>query len=93
MRKPLSIRRVLNRLAIAVLVVPFAAALSLGAVGDVRACDGGLVADEETVSRGVNLEVRLLHLRIEFPWMRALPVTPGHRIVISVLATEPEPSL
>ena len=38
--------------------------------------------------RGIDLEVRILNLRVEFPWMRALPISPGHHIVISLLASE-----
>jgi hypothetical protein len=39
-----------------------------------------------TVSpRGVDLELRILNLRVEFPWLKDLPVTPGRRIVISWL--------
>jgi hypothetical protein len=40
-------------------------------------------------SQGLDLQVRILHVRIEFPWMKSLPITPGRRIVISWL-TEPE---
>jgi len=37
---------------------------------------------------GIDLEVRVFNLRVEFPWMRALPVSPGHHIVISLLASD-----
>ena len=44
-------------------------------------------AHERPASRGVDLELRVLNLRVEFPWLKSLPVTPGHRIVISWMAT------
>lgn len=34
--------------------------------------------------RGLDLQVRVGRLRIEFPWMRTLPIAPGRRIVISI---------
>lgn len=39
-------------------------------------------------SRGVDLEVRLLNVRIEFPWLARLPITPARRIVISWMAAD-----
>jgi hypothetical protein len=36
-------------------------------------------------SHGIDLEVRVLNLRIEFPWLKALPITPVHHIVITML--------
>jgi hypothetical protein len=41
-------------------------------------------ADDVEPRTGIDLEVRVLNLRVEFPWMRALPISPGHRIVISL---------
>jgi hypothetical protein len=37
-------------------------------------------------STGVDLELRVGHLRIEFPWLKSLPVNPGRRIVISLFS-------
>jgi hypothetical protein len=34
-------------------------------------------------STGLDLELRIWHLRIEFPWLKALPVSPGRHIVVS----------
>jgi hypothetical protein len=39
---------------------------------------------------GIDLTLRVWNLRVEFPWMRALPVSPGHHIVISLFARGPE---
>jgi hypothetical protein len=52
--------------------------------------EGGASAWTEEVEprTGIDLEVRVLNLRVEFPWMRALPVSPGHHIVISLLARD-----
>jgi hypothetical protein len=35
-------------------------------------------------STGVDLEVRIWNVRIGFPWLKSLPVTPGRRIVVSL---------
>jgi hypothetical protein len=47
---------------------------------------------EQPTSRGIDLELRIFNLRIEFPWMKALPITPGHHIVITVLSAQREPA-
>jgi hypothetical protein len=39
---------------------------------------------------GIDLELRILHVSIEFPWLKALPVSFGRRIVISLFADEDE---
>jgi hypothetical protein len=54
------------------------------------ALDGADAFVDEVIEprTGIDLEVRVLNLRVEFPWMRALPVSPGHHIVISLLARE-----
>ena len=33
---------------------------------------------------GLDLELRVWKLRIEFPWLKSLPIRPGRNIVISV---------
>lgn len=33
---------------------------------------------------GVDLEVRVWRLRVGFPWLKYLPITPGRRIVIAI---------
>lgn len=40
------------------------------------------VADDAPV--GIDLELRVWKLRIEFPWLKSLPIRPGRNIVISV---------
>jgi hypothetical protein len=35
-------------------------------------------------STGLDLELRIGHLRIEFPWLKSLPLSPGRHIVISL---------
>jgi hypothetical protein len=50
----------------------------------------GLDPDEpRRPRRGIDLSLRVWNLRVEFPWMRALPVSPGHHIVISLFARGP----
>ena len=41
-------------------------------------------AAAEATPPGIDLELRVWKLRIEFPWLKSLPVTPGRHIVISV---------
>jgi hypothetical protein len=41
----------------------------------------------ETTSTGLDLEVRIWNVRIGFPWLKSLPVTPGRRIVLSLWDT------
>ena len=49
----------------------------------------GLDPDEPRRPRkGIDLSLRVWNLRVEFPWMRALPISPGHHIVISLFARE-----
>jgi hypothetical protein len=51
--------------------------------------------DDPRPTTGIDLEVRVFNLRVEFPWMRALPVSPARHIVISLLARnagDPPPS-
>ena len=47
-------------------------------------------AEERQPKSGIDLTLRVWNLRVEFPWMRALPVSPGHHIVISLFARGPE---
>jgi hypothetical protein len=51
-------------------------------------------ADEEALlassTAGLDLEVRIWNVRIGFPWLKSLPVTPGRRIVVSLWETEPD---
>jgi hypothetical protein len=60
----------------------------------VIACDrprAAAVAPDSVVSaprvarQGLDLEIRVGRLRIEFPWMRSLPVTPARRIVVTIM--------
>src|SRR5262245_16831056 len=39
---------------------------------------------QATTPAGVDLELRVWKLRIEFPWLKSLPIRPGRNIVISV---------
>jgi hypothetical protein len=49
----------------------------------------GLDPDEPRRPRkGIDLSLRVWNLRVEFPWMRALPISPGHHIVISLFPRE-----
>jgi hypothetical protein len=41
----------------------------------------------ETTSTGLDLEVRIWNVRIGFPWLKSLPLTPGRRIVLSLWDT------
>lgn len=82
------------RFALAAIVAVFIALVGVTTGEGARVCAGRDTSELDVpVSRGIDLEVRLFHVRIEFPWMKALPVSPGHHIVISVLAPEQEPSL
>ena len=38
----------------------------------------------EVTPDGLDLELRVWKLRIEFPWLKSLPVRPGRPIVISI---------
>jgi len=95
-------RFVLDRAAVAVLALALTAlAVAPGGTSEAP-CDGtrdarilpavgiGGATDDETPRprTGLDLEVRILNLRIEFPWMRALPISPGRHIVIALLSTE-----
>jgi hypothetical protein len=39
---------------------------------------------EITTPDGLDLELRVWKLRIEFPWLKSLPVRPGRSVVISI---------
>jgi hypothetical protein len=41
-------------------------------------------------STGLDLEVRIFNVRIEFPWLKSLPVTPGRHVVLSLFETDSE---
>ena len=41
-------------------------------------------ADDAATPAGLDLELRVWKLRIEFPWLKSLPIRPGRNIVISV---------
>ena len=43
-----------------------------------------------SASAGVDLEVRIWNVRIGFPWLKSLPVTPGRRIVVSLWDATPD---
>lgn len=38
---------------------------------------------------GIDLELRVWKLRIEFPWLKSLPVRPGRSIVVSLFEAPP----
>jgi hypothetical protein len=40
-------------------------------------------------SIGLDLELRVWKLRIEFPWLKSLPVRPGRSVVISLFEAPP----
>lgn len=39
---------------------------------------------EPPAPTGIDLEVRIWRMRIEFPWLKALPLSPGRHIVVSI---------
>jgi hypothetical protein len=39
---------------------------------------------EDATPVGLDLELRVWKLRIEFPWLKSLPVRPGRSVVISI---------
>ena len=41
-------------------------------------------ADEDATPLGIDLELRVWKLRIEFPWLKSLPVRPGRSVRISI---------
>ncbi len=41
-------------------------------------------ANDAGAPAGLDLELRVCKLRIEFPWLKSLPIRPGRNIVISV---------
>ncbi len=43
---------------------------------------------EASANTGLDLEVRIWNVRIGFPWLKSLPVTPGRRIVVSLWEQE-----
>jgi hypothetical protein len=55
------------------------------AVGKDAAGNAAPVAEDVVATPGgLDLELRVWKLRIEFPWLKSLPVRPGRHIVISV---------
>ena len=88
MRAPLSIRRfVLNRLTVAFLALALAVvAVTPGGTTPAPCPEPARTATarEPQPKSGIDLTLRVWNLRVEFPWMRSLPVTPGHHIVISL---------
>ncbi len=42
----------------------------------------------DDASTGLDLEVRIFNVRIEFPWLKSLPVTPGRHVVLSLFETD-----
>ena len=53
-----------------------------------KASPAPAMADDLTPP-GLDLELRVWKLRIEFPWLKSLPVRPGRSIVISVFEAPP----
>jgi hypothetical protein len=39
---------------------------------------------EDVTPTGLDLELRVWKLRIEFPWLKSLPVRPGRSVVVSI---------
>jgi hypothetical protein len=39
-------------------------------------------------STGLDLEVKIWNVRIEFPWLKSLPVTPGRHIVLTLFESD-----
>lgn len=52
--------------------------------GERRAAWHDAEHDAESVSTGLDLEVRIWNVRIAFPWLKSLPLTPGRHIVLSL---------
>jgi hypothetical protein len=46
------------------------------------ALDAALAEDAST---GLDLEVRIGRIRVEFPWLKTLPITPGRHVVFTLL--------
>jgi hypothetical protein len=46
-------------------------------------------AADDTTPVGLDLELRVWKLRIEFPWLKSLPVRPGRSVVISLFEAPP----
>jgi hypothetical protein len=51
---------------------------------DVPAADPSPRKAEATTPDGLDLELRVWKLRIEFPWLKSLPVRPGRTVVVSI---------
>jgi hypothetical protein len=51
---------------------------------EVLSAPAASVASDDRGLQGLDLQVRVGRLRVEFPWMRALPIAPGRRIIISI---------
>jgi hypothetical protein len=64
-------------------------ATSPAAQADAGLPDGGRPVPAD-VTTGLDLEVRIWNVRIGFPWLKSLPVTPGRHIVVSLWETESE---
>jgi hypothetical protein len=39
-------------------------------------------------TRGIGLAVRIWNVRIEFPWLKHLPVSPGWRVVVTLFESD-----
>ena len=46
-------------------------------------------ASDADTPAGIDLELRVWKLRIEFPWLKSLPVRPGRSVVISIFEAPP----
>jgi hypothetical protein len=46
-------------------------------------------SDDAGIPVGLDLELRVWKLRIEFPWLKSLPVRPGRSVVISLFEAPP----
>ena len=82
----------IGRLAMGIAAVALLAAFSVPVATSALTCREARVAaapvqatSDVLESRGLDLEVRILNVRIEFPWLKTLPISPGRRIVISWL--------
>jgi hypothetical protein len=94
-------RATLERLAAVAIVAGLVALAAVPAATRARGCSGDeshaalaslpeMNAHTSEPSSGIDLELRVLNLRIEFPWMKTLPITPGRHIVITLLSSDHE---
>jgi hypothetical protein len=47
--------------------------------------DTSAPANDDDASTGLDLEVRIGRIRVEFPWLKTLPISPGRHVVFTLL--------